>query len=72
MTDVDPGSEPLIPQGLVPRAILGFHALAALGLLTIAWFALQQGQFVQVGLMVAIAAMFLVAGIAAGRIAARR
>ena len=72
MTDVDPGSQPLVPSGLVPRAVLAFHVVAALGLLAVAALAFQQGQFVQVALMTVIAGMVVVAGVAAGRIAARR
>jgi hypothetical protein len=65
-------SEPLIPSGTVPRAVLGLHVFMALALGAMAVLALQSGQVVQTAVMFLMSGMILTAGIAAGRIVARR
>jgi hypothetical protein len=65
-------SEPLIPQGTVPRAVLGFHAVFSIGLGALSVAAFQSGQFIQTAFLLLIAAMILTVGVAAGRIVARR
>jgi len=74
MSDADASSDrmPLIPPGLVPRAVLGFHAVFGIGLLALAVLALQQGRIAQVAVLLLLSAMVLVAGVAAGRLVARQ
>jgi hypothetical protein len=74
MSDADaaPDSMPLIPPGLVPRAVLGFHVVFAIGLLGIAALAFGQGRIAQVAILLALSLMVTVAGVAAGRLVARQ
>lgn len=66
------GGEPLPGPFSLPQLVVGIHALGAGAVLPFIWLAYQEGNLPLVGSLGLIVVLLLTAGVAAGRVTARR